>query len=164
MPNYTPIKSVDYLVVHCSATPAAKDIGRREIDVMHRQRGFMGIGYHYVIRRNGVVEKGRPDDQPGAHVEGYNSRSLGICMVGGVKPDGKTAECNFEKAQYEALRTLLTTLKARHPDAEIVGHRDLSPDKNRDGIISPNEWLKECPTFDAPAWWAGHPVQHPAKH
>lgn len=163
MPAYTPIKSVDYLVVHCSATPASRDIGRKEIDVMHRQRGFMGIGYHYVIRRNGEVEKGRPDDRPGAHVEGFNHRSLGICMVGGVKADGKTAECNFEPAQYDALRALLTKLKAAHPKAEVVGHRDLSPDRNRDGVISQNEWLKECPTFDAPAWWAGHAVSHPAR-
>ncbi|RVU03575.1 lysozyme [Novosphingobium umbonatum] len=162
MPAFTPIKSVDYLVVHCSATPATRDIGRKELDIMHRQRGFMGIGYHYVIRRSGVVEKGRPDNQPGAHVEGFNSRSLGICMVGGTKPDGKTAECNFTPEQYAALRTLLGTLSEAHPKVEVVGHRDLSPDKNKDKVISPNEWLKECPTFDAPSWWAGYQVVHQA--
>jgi N-acetyl-anhydromuramyl-L-alanine amidase AmpD len=160
--QYTPIHHVDFLVVHCSATPASRDIGRAELDVMHRQRGFMGIGYHYVIRRNGVVEKGRPDDQPGAHVEGFNHRSLGICMVGGLAPDAKTPEANFTDAQYAALRDLLDHLHDTHPEAIILGHRDLSPDKNGDRKVSPNEWLKACPTFDAAAWYFGKPVTHPA--
>lgn len=146
--------AVRYLVVHCSATPANRDIGRAEIDLMHKQRGFVGIGYHYVIRRDGRVEKGRPDNQAGAHVQGYNSRSLGICMVGGVKPDGKTAETNFTPAQYDALEALLRRLRPTYPTARILGHRDLSPDRNGDGRITRNEWLKECPTFDVEPWVA----------
>ena len=160
--KYTPITHVQFLVVHCSATPASRDIGRAELDVMHRQRGFNGIGYHYVVRRNGQIEKGRPDDQPGAHVEGFNSRSLGICMVGGVKPDGTTPEENFTPEQFAALRRLLTVLQTNHDDAVILGHRDLSPDKNRDGKVGPNEWLKSCPCFDVGQWWTGQPVTHPA--
>jgi len=157
-----PIKHVDFLVVHCSATPAARDIGAREIDQMHRQRGFRCIGYHYVIRRDGTVEKGRPDNEPGAHVEGFNSRSLGICLIGGVKVDGKTGENNFTPEQFKALKHLLDSLKFAYPAATILGHRDLSPDKNRDGKVSPNEWLKECPCFDVGEWLTGHPAAHPA--
>ncbi len=145
---------VRFLVIHCSATPATRDIGAREIELMHRQRGFRTIGYHYVIRRDGRVEKGRPDDQPGAHVQGFNSRSLGICLVGGVKADGKTAEQNFTPAQYAALEALLRRLEPNYPTAKVLGHRDLSPDRNGDGRISRNEWLKECPTFDVIPWWA----------
>lgn len=145
---------VRFLVVHCSATPATRDIGAREIELMHRQRGFRTIGYHYVIRRDGAIEKGRPDDQPGAHVQGFNSRSLGICLVGGVKPDGKTAEQNFTTDQYAALEHLLRDLERRYPTAKVLGHRDLSPDRNGDGRVSRNEWLKECPTFDVIPWWA----------
>lgn len=144
---------VRYLVVHCSATPAARDIGAKEIDLMHRQRGFRKIGYHYIIRRDGRIETGRPPSEPGAHVQGFNSRSLGICLIGGVKPDGKTAETNFTPAQYDALEGLLKRLGPTYPDATILGHRDLSPDTNRDGRITPNEWLKECPTFDVKPWW-----------
>ncbi|QOC54161.1 N-acetylmuramoyl-L-alanine amidase [Caulobacter vibrioides] len=152
-----PIKRVDYLVVHCSATPATRNIGAKEIRQMHMQQGWADIGYHYVIRRDGTVEKGRTNSTPGAHVQGFNSRSLGICLVGGVKPDGKTAETNFTDAQYAALRHTLANLKHAFPAAEIVGHRDLSPDRNRDGRITPDEWLKECPTFDVKAWFEGHP-------
>ena len=50
---------VDAIIIHCSATREGQDIGAKEIDAMHRQRGFNGIGYHYVIRLDGTIEKGR---------------------------------------------------------------------------------------------------------
>lgn len=133
-------KNIKWLVVHCSATQATADIGRKEIDVMHRQRGFLKIGYHYVIRRDGTIETGRKENEVGAHVEGYNTGSLGICLVGGVQDDGKTAECNYTLAQYESLRKLLHELKGRHTAAVIQGHRDF-----------PNVH-KDCPCFDVKAW------------
>lgn len=151
---------VKYLVVHCSATQPKLDIGAKEIDRMHRERGFLKIGYHFVIRRDGHVESGRALDQIGAHVEGHNHESLGICMVGGVNAKGK-AENNFTAEQFATLRSLLRLLVngyggavAHYPHAEVLGHRDLSPDRNHDGRISPNEWLKECPCFDVREWWA----------
>lgn len=147
------IKSVRYLVVHCAATPPSRDIGVSEIRVMHKQRNFADIGYHYVIRRDGRVEKGRPDNVAGAHVSGFNSISLGVCLVGGVDAKGKP-EDNYTPAQFAALEQLLVTLKGSYPSAQILGHRDLSPDKNGDGKISPNEWLKACPCFDVRRWWA----------
>lgn len=150
-----PIKEVKYLVVHCSATPASRDIGAAEIRTMHRRQGWRDIGYHYVIRRDGRVEKGRPDNEPGAHVQGYNSVSLGICMVGGVKPD-MTAECNFTEAQFASLTKLLAELHTAHPNARVCGHRDLSPDRNGDGKVTPGEWVKACPTFDAGHFFASH--------
>ena len=130
------MNAIRYLVVHCSATPASRDIGVSEIRAMHKRQGWRDVGYHYVIRRNGTVEKGRPDTQPGAHVQGHNSHSLGICMVGGVNPD-MTAACNFTVEQFRALRALLKKLHTQHPDAVICGHRDLSPDRNGDGRVSP---------------------------
>lgn len=145
---------VRFIVVHCSATRATSDIGRKEIELMHRQQGWRTIGYHYVIRRDGTVEKGRPDHEPGAHVKGYNSRSLGIVMAGGVAQDGRTAETNFTDAQYDALETLLVSLRDTYPTAKIVGHRDLSPDRNGNGKVEKNEWVKACPTFDVAAWWS----------
>lgn len=145
------IKAVRYLVVHCAATPPSRDIGVSEIRAMHKQRGFADVGYHYVIRRDGRVEKGRRDTVAGAHVSGYNSISLGVCLVGGVDAQGKPAN-NFTPAQFAALKATLKQLAAEHPQAQILGHRDLSPDMNGDGKISPNEWLKACPCFDVRAW------------
>ncbi|MGH8430228.1 MAG: N-acetylmuramoyl-L-alanine amidase, partial [Solimonas sp.] len=85
-------------------------------------------------------------------VEGHNRDSIGICMVGGVAADGKTATANFTPHQYGSLAALLYGLHSRYPRAEILGHRDLSPDKNGDGRITPNEYLKQCPSFDVRAW------------
>lgn len=147
------MKPIKLLVVHCSATPASRDIGVAEIRAMHRQRGWKDVGYHYVIRRDGRVEKGRADTAMGAHVQGHNNGSLGICLVGGVKPD-MTAETNFTQAQYAALGHLLADLSKRYPAARVCGHRDLSPDRNGDGHVSPGEWVKACPTFDVAAWWS----------
>lgn len=140
--SYRPIESVDFLVVHCSATRPSQDIGVMEIRKWHRARGWFDIGYHYVIRRNGDVETGRDLDRPGAHARGFNERSLGICMVGGVTEDSiNIAEDNFTPEQYESLYILINQLLTLSPTAEVLGHRDL-----------PNVY-KACPSFDVRDWW-----------
>jgi N-acetylmuramoyl-L-alanine amidase len=132
----------DYLVVHCSATKPSHDIGRAEIDQWHKDRGWAGIGYHYVIRRDGTVEPGRPLEDIGAHVEGHNARAVGICLVGGLNDAGEAA-ADYTGIQWEALRVVLLGLSGRWPTAEIRGHRDF-PDVR-----------KACPSFDVRVWWAG---------
>jgi len=152
MAKYKPLVNVRYLVVHCAATPADMDIGAKEIDRWHRQRGFFEIGYHAVIRRDGTIEPGRSRDKPGAHAQGFNDRSLGVCLVGGCKRGeggALVADNNFTDAQFEALRGLLREWKAMHPDAEIVGHRDLP---------SPLARLKDCPSFDVKEWLEANPI------
>jgi N-acetylmuramoyl-L-alanine amidase len=135
-------EQVKFLVVHCSATPASMDIGAREIDRWHRAKGWTMIGYHFVIRRNGSVEVGRRIDQVGAHAAGFNSRSLGLCLVGGLSEDGRTAVDNFTAIQKTMLRTRLNMLKsAEYKHAEVLGHRDL-----------PNVH-KDCPSFDVRSWF-----------
>lgn len=152
--NYKPLTDVRYLVVHCSATPPNMDIGRKEIDLWHRQRSFFMIGYHLVIRRDGTVETGRPIDQPGAHAVGFNDVSRAVCLVGGVKADDKNKngkiedgelvpENNFTPAQFAALEKVLREWKQAFPLAQVVGHRDL-PSKHAQ--------LKACPSFDVQAW------------
>lgn len=148
--KYKPLTDVRYLVVHCAATSANLDIGAKEIDRWHRERGFFSIGYHYVIRRNGTVEDGRPLDQPGAHVRQYNSISLGVCLVGGVDGVDKNADgritadewvpqANFTPEQIYMLRIVLDEWKVKWPNAEIVGHRDLDSGK-------------ACPSFNVKKW------------
>lgn len=110
---------------------------------MHLQRGFIDVGYHFVIKRDGTIQEGRSLDRQGAHVSGYNHLSVGVCLIGGVTEDDvNVAENNFTEAQFASLRGLLTKLKANHfPPAEILGHRDL-----------PNVH-KACPSFDVREWW-----------
>ncbi len=146
-------RRTDYIVVHCSATPPDSDIGADEIDQWHRDRGWDGIGYHAVIRRDGEVEFGRHFDEAGAHVQGHNFRSVGVCMVGGIDDDGE-AENNFTEEQFESLRDTVVFLKRAYPHARILGHRDLSPDLDGDGVIEEHEWVKDCPSFDVEDWLA----------
>ncbi|TDV67909.1 N-acetylmuramoyl-L-alanine amidase [Pseudomonas sp. LP_7_YM] len=152
-PPYVPRhrKTTELLVVHCSATRPTLDIGVKDITQWHRQRGFDTVGYHYVIRRNGEVQTGRPESAIGAHVKGHNANSIGVCLAGGVDATGKP-ENNFTSEQFAALRGLLEQLGTRYPDARILGHRDLSPDRNGDGVISSSEFIKACPSFDVRAW------------
>lgn len=150
----SPRKTTELLVVHCSATRPTQDVGVREITQWHRQRGFDTVGYHYVIRRNGEVESGRPEHAIGAHVKGHNAKSIGVCLIGGIDAAGKPAN-NFTSAQFDSLRELLQQLRQRYPEARILGHRDLSPDRNGDGIIQPTEFIKACPSFDVATWLKG---------
>ena len=142
--NWKKLKSVDYIVVHCAATPETMDIGVEEIRQWHRQKGWLDVGYHYVIRRDGTIENGRPRGAPGAHARGFNHISLGICLIGGVESDKKTPESNYTHAQWDALGSLVADLHEMYPDAKILGHRDL-PHVN-----------KACPSFDVPSWWAAY--------
>lgn len=135
-------KSTQFIVLHCSATRPQQDIGAKEIRQWHKAKGWVDIGYHFVIRRDGRVEKGRPVDAVGAHVAGFNSISLGICLVGGIGADSWKPENNFTKAQWSALKQLVTEMRVKYPTAKIVGHRDF-PDVH-----------KACPCFEAKAWAA----------
>lgn len=137
----------DLIVVHCSATFADMDVGVKEIRKWHKKRGWSDVGYHKVIRRDGTVEDGRDMADVGAHVKGKNKTSVGICMVGGVDQRGEAA-ANFTTLQYRALKVLLDELQEKYPKAKVCGHRDLSPDKNKDGKVTKDEWLKDCPSFD----------------
>ena len=146
-------RRTDYIVVHCSATPPTADIGADEIREWHvNKNGWRDIGYAAVIRRNGEIEFGRHFDDIGAHVRGVNAKSVGICLVGGVDANG-VPENNFTEAQDTSLYYLVYMLHKAYPNAEVLGHRDLSPDLDGDGIIEEHEWLKACPCFDVKIWW-----------
>lgn len=149
----TRFHEIEYIVVHCSATPPSMDIGRDEIDEMHKKKGWKEIGYHFVIKQDGTFEKGRAMNRVGAHAYGFNKvpdawrpMSWGICLIGGVDEDNNSVD-NFTPEQYETLKNILPGLIVQAPKAKVVGHRDLSPDVNGDGVIDETEFLKDCPCF-----------------
>lgn len=147
---------IDAIVIHCSADPEGKDVKAADIERDHvKNRHFAMIGYNYVIDLDGTVEEGRPLTRDGAHCEKpgfsgkpYNKHSIGICYVGGVAKDGKTPKDTRTPAQKQAMHKLVADLIMEYPIKEILGHRDASPDKNGDGMISRWEWMKACPSFD----------------
>lgn len=146
-------RRTDTIVIHCSATRPAQDIGADEIREWHMSapNNWRDIGYAAVIRRNGTIEFGRHFDDVGAHVYGFNTRSVGVCLVGGLDENGEPA-CNFTDAQKDALGPLVLVLRMAYPTAQVLGHRDLSPDLDGDGIVERQEWLKACPCFDVRHW------------
>ena len=143
------MRTITLIILHCSGVPTWKQSSAADIDRWHRERGWKyGIGYHYVVRRDGTIETGRPLEQVGAHCIGHNEHSIGVCYEGGLDAQGQPADTRT-KAQRKSMRTLLEKLHQQFPNAIIMGHRDLSPDLDGDGHVSPDEWLKQCPCFDA---------------
>ena len=140
---------VKRLVIHCSATKG--DVSAATIRKWHMSKNppWKDIGYHYVIRTDGSVEKGRAENVVGSQVAGWNKGSIAICYAGGIGKDGKPVDTRTP-AQKDAMAKLVKDIATRHnlPATKIMGHRDLSPDLDKDGKVEPNEWLKACPSFD----------------
>lgn len=141
------MKTIDAIIIHCSATRAGQDLRAKDIDRMHRARGFNQIGYNYVVDLDGTVESGRPLTISGAHCLGYNDHSVGICYIGGLDENGQPADTRTDQ-QKAAIRELVATICKDYPIIEVLGHRDTSPDLNDNGIIEPCEWIKMCPCFE----------------
>ena len=118
------------LVIHCSAVKPDQTSSAAQIDTWHRKDNHwkFGIGYHYVIRRDGEIEPGRPEWMVGAHCLNHNAHSIGVCYEGGLDIRGQPADTRTP-AQKAAMRTLLEELHGRYPRAVIVGHHDLNPQK-----------------------------------
>tara|TARA_R100000664_G_scaffold20807_1_gene30033 strand:+ start:943 stop:1365 length:423 start_codon:yes stop_codon:yes gene_type:complete len=130
--------STDYIVIHCSYTKPNMDIGLREIRNWHvNDNGWRDVGYHYIIRRNGEVELGRNVKDTGAHAAGYNHKSIGIALVGGMADDNST-EDNFTDKQWTTLLDLVKQKLIDYPDAKVIGHNEISE--------------KDCPCFDVQKW------------
>ena len=115
------MRSIDKIIVHCSATREGQHVTVQQIRQWHQQRNFADIGYHYVIYLDGTVHKGRPIEKPGAHCKGHNAHSIGICYVGGLDRQGKPKDTRTP-AQKAALLSLLKELKKQYPKATIHGH------------------------------------------
>ena len=132
-------KETTEIIIHCAATKPSMDVDAKTIDRWHREKGWLKIGYHYVICRDGTVEIGREENAVGAHARGYNAKSVGICLVGGLDEKMKPVE-NFTDEQWLMLTRLVDGLTAKYPEARVIGHNDVSS--------------KTCPNFDVGEWYA----------
>ena len=142
------MRTITLIVLHCSATRTTQKYPFHQCKADHLKRGFTDIGYHYYITRDGQVHVGRPLWKEGAHCKGHNKHSIGICYEGGLDAAGYACDTRT-KAQRESMYALLSRLHDQFPSAIIMGHRDLSPDEDGNGRIEPDEWVKQCPCFDA---------------
>ena len=152
--------ATDFIVVHCTASRHDELCGAKELDAIHKGFGWDGIGYHYVIRRGGLIELGRELMEEGAHSYGFNRRSVGLVLEGGLDENGEPYEYGegYDRGQWQSLKILLNVLSRIFTEAQIVGHRDLSPDVDGDGIIERHEWLKSCPCFNVKQFVVTHGI------
>lgn len=129
------MRNINEIIIHCSATPEGKHFTAKDIDQWHKQRGFSGIGYHFVVLLDGTIEKGRPIEKVGAHVAGRNTGTIGICYIGGLTKDGKTPKDTRTPQQKQSLINLCKSLISNYPPIKrISGH---------------NEYAKKaCPSFN----------------
>lgn len=140
------MRKITGIVIHCSATPEGKAFTAKDIDGWHKKQGWQGIGYHYVVKLDGAVEKGRPDEAIGSHVAGHNGNTIGVCYIGGLDASGKKAKDTRTAAQKASLLALVRDLKEQHPQAKVLGHRDFPGVK------------KDCPSFSVADWLAAEGV------
>lgn len=111
------MRDIKYHIIHCSDS-AFGDV--TEIRKWHKARGFRDIGYHFVIRRDGEVEMGRPINEIGAHCKGFNLESIGTCMVG---------KSDFTPAQFAALVEVHLMLESLFPHIQINAHYEFNSGK-----------------------------------
>ena len=145
-------KSIQYLVIHCTATPEGREVSADEIRRWHTApvsqggRGWKQVGYTDMVHLDGRVER-LVDNNEDAQVDpwevtngaaGYNSMSRHIVYVGGCDKAGKPKDTRTE-VQCEALKRYVEDFHARFPQVKIVGHHELNPGK-------------ACPSFDVPTW------------
>lgn len=138
-----PLRQIKEIIIHCSATDPSANFTVNDIDRWHRQRGWNGIGYHYVVNPDGTVDHGRSELISGAHCYGHNKNSIGICYIGGlsnnIPSDTRTV------SQRHSLLLLIKALIRRYPQAKVYGHRDFTN--------------KACPCFDATSEYSQIPEQ-----
>jgi len=143
------MRPINKIIIHCAATPEGMNVDAKLIDKWHKKRGFKKIGYHYFIKLDGTIERGRPIEEMGSHCSGHNYDSIGICYAGGLDKNKQPKDTRTSQ-QKQSFEYWIKALVDTYPSIkEIKGHRDYSPDRNKDGEISPDEWIKVCPCFDA---------------
>ena len=132
---YMPADSVSYIIVHCTATRETQDYTPEQLKHDHLARGFIDVGYHFYIRKDGSVTQHRRLNEVGAHCRPFNRCSIGVCYEGGLDANGKPKDTRTLK-QRASLIALVLDLHRQFPNAVIRGHNEM-----------PGATIKECPCF-----------------
>ena len=132
------MRTIKYIVVHCTATPPETTIDSIK-NYWKQYLGWKSPGYHYIIKRNGDIVNIFPEDKVSNGVKGYNHNSVHISYIGGVDKNNQPID-NRTDAQIHAMFSKLVSLSEKYPTATILGHRDFP------GVT------KMCPSFDVKEW------------
>lgn len=139
------MRKITRIFVHCTAGSQKQTV--EDLKAEFKRKGWKAPGYHYVVDAQGQVFQLLSVEQVANGVYGYNKNSIHIAYMGGIDANGKAAD-NRTPEQKKALREIVESVHKHYPDAKVLGHRDISPDKNGNGIVDPWERIKECPSFD----------------
>lgn len=141
---------LEYLVLHCTATPEGREVSAAEIRRWHTSpppagRGWKQVGYTDMIHLDGRIER-LVNNNEDAHVDdweitngaaGYNRISRHIVYVGGVDKAGKPCDTRTP-AQRQAMANYVKAFRKQHPTVKVIGHNQVAK--------------KSCPSFDVPQW------------
>lgn len=127
------MRKIDKVILHCSATKEGEDYTVTDIDRWHKEKGWQGIGYHYVIYRDGSIHEGRTLDKIGAHCLHHNANTIGICYIGGLDKEGNPKDTRT-KEQFEAMHRLVDSIMKIYPGCTVHGHNEFAN--------------KDCPCFN----------------
>ena len=141
------MRYINKIIIHCTGNRPHCTLGMADFKRIAQSAGHRTYSYHYYIFEDGTVCEGQAISQPGTHCKSYNSHSIGVAYVGGLDKNGSPCDTRTA-AQKQAMLQLVAKLILMYR-CDVYGHRDLSPDKNRDGRITKDEWIKDCPCFDA---------------
>lgn len=141
------MRTINYIVIHSTATRENERLTESMLEESHRALGREGCGYHFYVRRDGNVVAMCPLHRAGVHAVGYNAYSIGIAYEGGLDCNGNPCDTRTERQKY-SLQMLISSLLTDYPDAQVCGHRDLSPDIAQKEHLTPQEWEMLCPCFD----------------
>lgn len=145
-------KPLQYLVIHCTATPQGREVSAQAIRDYHTRpvaeggRGWKQVGYTDMIHLDGRIER-LVDNNEDAWVDeweitngakGINSVSRHVVYVGGLASDAKTPKDTRTAAQRKALEAYVKAFHSKHPKVKIIGHNQVA--------------AKACPCFDVPKW------------
>ena len=127
-------RDITEVVIHATETYTNKDLGAVEINNLQVELGHEGIGYHYVIRRDGRLQRGRPVNRIGEHAStnGHDTYSIGIAMVGGLNvssgennaTDYRSSQ-SFTREQFTTLEKFVNSFYRRYPGGQVFGHNDI---------------------------------------
>jgi N-acetylmuramoyl-L-alanine amidase len=144
------MRKVNFITLHCTGGPQNQTLQSIQAYWRNVMR-WRNPGYHRLVAADGTVHELANYNQVTNGVEGHNASNIHLGYIGGVDDRGRIAD-NRTQAQRRALERLVMECHALYPNAVIQGHRDFSPDRNRNGIIEPHEWIKACPSFSVKAW------------
>lgn len=140
------MRKIERIFIHCTASQQTATV--KSIMNEFKRKGWEYPGYHYLIDSTGKINQLLDTKHVSNGVQGYNQTAINIAYIGGIDANGKAID-NRTKEQKQSLIRILLALRKKYPEAKILGHRDISPDTNDNGIVDPWERIKECPCFDA---------------